>query len=259
MLKIDRYILYIKQVRTLIIKNNYINKLDNNTGYSQIAGIRIHRTGRASVRQTVKIKLEPQAWLWRPSRDGETLDRARRRRRATKSKRGQWAPPLLPYTPPRWRLSSSSHPSSPSSSPHLCDPGELPLPRFRSHLPFYCFLCVWERGVCFHVQGPCGVVREITVKRCERGVDFVVTVFERSVWGEIYPFFFSWSLPSSASKNMDKKLVVRIPFIILFFFRSFLFHLYRCFCFTNFNYFCFYVGSWDSLGCGYGRVKRVYE
>lgn len=190
MLKIDRYILYIKQVRTLIIKNNYINKLDNNTGYSQIAGIRIHRTGRASVRQTVKIKLEPQAWLWRPSRDGETLDRARRRR-ATKSKRGQWAPPLLPYTPPRWRLSSSSHPSSPSSSPHLCDPGELPLPRFRSHLPFYCFLCVWERGVCFHVQGPCGVVREITVKRCERGVDFVVTVFERSVWGEIYPFFFS--------------------------------------------------------------------
>lgn len=191
MLKIDRYILYIKQVRTLIIKNNYINKLDNNTGYSQIAGIRIHRTGRASVRQTVKIKLEPQAWLWRPSRDGETLDRARRRRRATKSKRGQWAPPLLPYTPPRWRLSSSSHPSSPSSSPHLCDPGELPLPRFRSHLPFYCFLCVWERGVCFHVQGPCGVVREITVKRCERGVDFVVTVFERSVWGEIYPFFFS--------------------------------------------------------------------
>lgn len=85
-----------------------------------------------------------------------------------------------------------------------------------------------------------------------------------SFWAEcvrwdIPVFFFSWSLPSSASKNMDKKLVVRIPFIILFFFRSFLFHLYSCFCFTNFNYFCFYVGSWDSLGCGYGRVKRVYE
>lgn len=112
--------------------------------------------------------------------------------------------------------------------------------------------------MCFHVQGPCGVVREIT--RCERGVDFVVTVFERvcEVRYNLFFFFLLFAIIGFQGDGQEACGSYSFYHLFLFFFFYSFFICIAVFV-SQILFVLIYAGSWDSLGCGYGRVTRIHE